>query len=204
MLRHFENGIRYVTDLTIEDTGANAIINFNRFVFLDRFYIEANGNTLTEGVDYLRILKSREGKSKLGIDVFGGIVLLFTEAVTLSIYAVDSVEHQYSLPPTTLSPYTVIEYAPPGILTGSYDELVSSLDELNKLIPFIEGNTLPYYVVTKLDVIRPEIEYIDSKIALGTITIDTAGVQETNNNPVPARSDFMHTIDSLPVDYSTS
>lgn len=203
MLLYHESGVAYTTNWTWTDNGRYPIISFGRFVFKDRFTITRDGVELVEDVDYIRVLKSKDTHMKFGVHVFGGVVILSTDSQSLDIFGVDSVELDETLPTSTDSPYTVNPWATTNPLTGSYQDMVDAVDELENLIPYIKGITLPKYVFMHLGVCHPTLgQNVEVKFDYIPIEVvhscDIAAVDSV----ISARSDFLQGgIDSLPLDY---
>ena len=204
MLLYHESGIAYTIDWNWRDNGEYPIISFGKFVFAERFHISRNGVELVEVKDYIRVLRSKEVYMKFGVDIFGGVVLLDTKSTALDIYAVDSCLLQETLPISTTSPYTVATYSSTNPMDGSYQDVVDMIDELEKLIPYIRGVTLPIYIFMTLGTYIPRIKGpVKFTLDFLPLAMSTYGDVAAKENPVAARSDFLHGVDSIPADFIT-
>ena len=200
MLLYHESGIAYTTNWEWVDNGEYPIISFGKFVFNDRFHVSRNGVKLKEGKDYIRVLRSKDVYMKFGVEMFGGIVLLSPASVTLDIYAVDSCLLEESLPVSTINPNEIAVYSNTNPMDGSYQDVVNMIDELEKLMPYIQGVTLPIYVFMTLGRHIPTISLpIEFSMRFTPIGMDYTGDTGSKEFKTSARSDFLG-IDALPLD----
>ncbi len=200
MLLFHESGIAYITNWEWVSTGEYPIINFGSFVFAERFYIKSGEAELVEGVDYIRILRSKDVFNTFGVEMFGGVILLSPVSTTLDIYAVDSCPLSVDTEVSVSVPEDYDVYSPIEPMDGSHDNVIDIINELTALIPYIEGVTLPQYVFTTLGRSIASLEYTNIEQTLDIQTFPSGQDEAVRTNLSSARSDFLPGADSIPLD----
>lgn len=200
MLLFHESGIGYTTSWEWVDNGRYPIISFGKFVFSNKFHISNSDGELKEGVDYIRILRSKDMEMKFGLEIFGAVVLLSTNSTTLDIYAVESTALTETLPKDTIDPYSAQLYANTNPMAGSYQDVINVVDEIEVLMVGFDGVTLPQYITHKLGTHRPILtDNYSITIKHDPHIMEGGGDTYAKDALYTARSDYL-SIDELPLD----
>lgn len=201
MFLYYESGVAYTQDWTWYYNGEYPVITFGKFMFKERFHISKNGVELVEGVDYKRILRSKDVLTKFGVDIFGGVVLLSKEAVTLDIFGVDSAQDCEVLPKSTTSPDTVIQFSTINPMDGSYQNVVDMINEIDLLMPYMTGVSLPMYTFMRLGAYRPKINFPSLiHITYKTLHVKYGRDERLKDGVNQPRSDFIGGLDAMGMD----
>lgn len=204
MFLYHENGIAYTEDWSWIDNGEYPIIQFDKYLFVDKFIVtDSDGNVLADGTDYRRILKSKDIYMKFNEDIFAGIVMLSTESVNLNINGLSSCDVNTNLPLSTTNPTTVMEYCDINPMAGDYNDLVGMIDELRILIPRMKGNDLPTYFNFNMGTASRSLSVTGISTNHNFPILDSVPPAVGEDNLASPRMGYQ-SIDSVPIDYDLS
>lgn len=200
MKMYIENGVPFELAYDWVSNGKYPVVTFDNYLFTEDFSVTTLDETpLVEGTDFLRILRSKDVSMKFGLDIFGGIVLLTTDTISLKLIGVASTPFVINYPDSVIDPYSVDPYAIGTPMTGGFNDLISMIDEITVSIPNIKGNTLPLYINANLNNPSKQLTVVSIRMNINFPTMVSTPPYVPIEEQYDPRLGFT-SIDAMPLD----